>query len=154
LIPFFPLPFSTKGGEICFSIAIRCTLGGSEGSLYPSVDFFPSGHVYAHRNDCQIVRGLYFGLENITITRNRNTINGDSMKVTTKGQVTIPLHVRKALGIEPHSEVDFEKTEDGGFRLIKIQVKKPESRFARLRGIATRKMTTDEIMTMTRGDGG
>jgi antitoxin PrlF len=76
------------------------------------------------------------------------------MKVTTKGQVTIPLHVRKELGIEPHSEVDFVKTEDGGYRLMKVQAKKPESRFARLRGIATLKMTTDEILALTRGENG
>jgi len=73
------------------------------------------------------------------------------MRVTTKGQVTIPQHVREELGIKPHSEVDFVKMEDGTFRLVKIKLKKQkESRFRRLIGTATVKMTTDEIMALTR----
>jgi AbrB family looped-hinge helix DNA binding protein len=73
------------------------------------------------------------------------------MRVTTKGQVTIPQHVREELGIKPHSEVDFIKMEDGTFRLVKLEKKKQkESRFKRLKGTATVKMTTDEIMALTR----
>jgi AbrB family looped-hinge helix DNA binding protein len=73
------------------------------------------------------------------------------MRVTTKGQVTIPQHVREELGIKPHSEVDFIKMEDGTFRLVKLENKKQkESRFRRLKGTATVKMTTDEIMALTR----
>ncbi len=40
------------------------------------------------------------------------------MRVTTKGQVTIPRHVREALGITPNSEVDFVRQEDGSYRLV------------------------------------
>ncbi len=73
------------------------------------------------------------------------------MRVTTKGQVTIPQHVREELGIKPHSEVDFVKMEGGTFRLVKLTKKiQKESRFRRLRGTATVKMTTDEIMALTR----
>jgi AbrB family looped-hinge helix DNA binding protein len=35
------------------------------------------------------------------------------MRVTTKGQVTIPKEIRDRLGIGPGSEVDFIATEDG-----------------------------------------
>ncbi|MHB1467814.1 MAG: AbrB/MazE/SpoVT family DNA-binding domain-containing protein, partial [Solirubrobacteraceae bacterium] len=35
------------------------------------------------------------------------------MRVTQKGQVTIPLEVRRTLGIEPGSEVEFELDEQG-----------------------------------------
>jgi AbrB family looped-hinge helix DNA binding protein len=76
------------------------------------------------------------------------------MRVTTKGQVTIPRHVREELGIHPQSEVDFVRGKDGHYRLVKVAPQRHgESRFRRLRGIATVKMTTDEIMALTRGPG-
>ena len=75
------------------------------------------------------------------------------MKVTAKGQVTIPAHIREFLGIEPHSEVEFEIREN---RVILHKVaSKPESggsdRFAMMRGILEGKTTTDEWMEATRG---
>ena len=73
------------------------------------------------------------------------------MRVTTKGQVTIPHEVREELGIRPNSEVDFIKVKKGYYRLVKAKKKRPGSRFAALRGTATVKMTTDEIMALTRG---
>ena len=73
--------------------------------------------------------------------------------VTSKGQVTIPKKVRDLLGIEPGSAVDFELTPGGDVLLRHGQrkAKRPTSRFARLRGAATIKMSTDEIMALTRG---
>ena len=41
------------------------------------------------------------------------------MRVTTKGQVTIPKEIRDRLGIVPGSEVDFVPTEDG-VRLVAV----------------------------------
>ena len=74
------------------------------------------------------------------------------MRVTTKGQVTIPLAIRKKLGITPTSEVDFKIAEDGQVYLVKTSNKAPVNRFAKLRGVATVKMTTEEIMALTRND--
>ncbi len=71
------------------------------------------------------------------------------MRVTTKGQVTIPKHVREILGIVPQTEVGFQE-ENGKFYLVKISKNQPTSKFAKLRGIATAQMSTDEIMNMTR----
>jgi AbrB family looped-hinge helix DNA binding protein len=72
------------------------------------------------------------------------------MRVTAKGQVTIPQHIREKLGIVPNSEVDF--VEDGDrIYLLKKRGHHPRKRFGALRGIATVKMTTDEIMALTRG---
>jgi AbrB family looped-hinge helix DNA binding protein len=74
------------------------------------------------------------------------------MRVTTKGQVTIPQHIRERLGITPASEVDF--IEEGG-RVYLVKLEKPSnrhSRFRQLRGVATVKMSTDEIMALTRGE--
>jgi len=72
------------------------------------------------------------------------------MRVTTKGQVTIPLKIRKLLKIKPASEVDFIVE---GENRVYIKVKKTEpatDRFVSLRGSASIKMTTDEIMALTR----
>jgi AbrB family looped-hinge helix DNA binding protein len=74
------------------------------------------------------------------------------MKVTTKGQVTIPQHIREKLGITPSTEIDF--VEKGGrVYLVKKRGRKIATRkFKKLRGVATVRMTTDEIMALTRAD--
>lgn len=74
------------------------------------------------------------------------------MRVTTKGQVTIPQHIREKLGITPATEVDFVE-EDG--RVFLVRRKEPRAdrrRFAKLRGSASVKMTTDAIMALTRSE--
>ena len=71
------------------------------------------------------------------------------MRVTTKGQVTIPRNVREILGIMPETEIDFRE-DDGRFYIVKISKPKKTKQFNKLRGIATAKMTTDEIMNLTR----
>jgi antitoxin PrlF len=73
-------------------------------------------------------------------------------RVTRKGQVTIPKGVREHLGIGPGSVVEFKLADDGQIVLIKAGAKPEPSRFERVRGTATVKMTTDEIMAMLRGD--
>ncbi len=74
------------------------------------------------------------------------------MKVTTKGQVTIPQHIREKLGITPATEVDFVE-EDGRILLVKKKGKRAATRrFSALRGVASVKMTTEEIMALTRKD--
>ncbi|ETX07367.1 AbrB/MazE/SpoVT family DNA-binding domain-containing protein [Candidatus Entotheonella palauensis] len=74
------------------------------------------------------------------------------MRVTTKGQVTIPQHIREKMGITPHAEVDFIE-EDGRVILVKRDrdASVPPT-FRRVRGVATIRMSTDEIMALTRGD--
>ena len=79
-------------------------------------------------------------------------ISAMGTRVTRKGQVTIPKRVRDHLGIEPGSIVDFELAPDGRVVLVKPGAKPEPSRFARVRGTATVKITTDEIMALTRGD--
>ncbi|MBN1906141.1 MAG: AbrB/MazE/SpoVT family DNA-binding domain-containing protein [Deltaproteobacteria bacterium] len=74
------------------------------------------------------------------------------MRVTTKGQVTIPQEIREKLGITPSVEIDFIE-EKNRIYLVKRegQIKK-SFKFSKLRGVANVKMTTDEIMALTRGD--
>jgi antitoxin PrlF len=77
-----------------------------------------------------------------------------SNRVTTKGQVTIPKKIRDYLGIKPGAAVEFEPTKDGRVEIVAKKRKsgeRPRSRFARLRGTATVKMSTRQIMALTRG---
>ncbi|MBI3344935.1 MAG: AbrB/MazE/SpoVT family DNA-binding domain-containing protein [Gammaproteobacteria bacterium] len=75
------------------------------------------------------------------------------MRVTSKGQVTIPIEVRQKAGLLPNTEVEFivrgntvivkkaEKTPRRGRRLLTV-----------MRGKATTRLSTDEIMALTRGN--
>ena len=73
------------------------------------------------------------------------------MRITTKGQVTIPQAIREMLGLMPSTDVIFVE-EGGKVYLVKARDVQPQSRrFRRLRGVATVKMTTEEIMALTRG---
>ena len=74
------------------------------------------------------------------------------MRVTTKGQVTIPQEIREKLGITPAVEIDFIEEKDRVYLVKKETKTKRTRKFSKLRGIANVKMTTDEIMALTRGD--
>ncbi|HEY2412663.1 MAG TPA: AbrB/MazE/SpoVT family DNA-binding domain-containing protein [Pirellulaceae bacterium] len=78
------------------------------------------------------------------------------MRVTSKGQVTIPQEVREKLGILPHTEVEFQ-VQGNSARLVKVPAKGTSSRgatiVARLKGSGTVKMTTDQILALTRKPG-
>jgi antitoxin PrlF len=70
------------------------------------------------------------------------------MRVTQKGQVTIPLPVRRALGIHPGSDVEFELDEYGA-RLL-IDSDRAAEEIGRMRGAGEGEMTTEEILALTR----
>lgn len=75
-----------------------------------------------------------------------------SVKVTSKGQVTIPKPVRDRLGIGAGSKVDFEVADDGRAFLRRVgKGRVKPSRFERMRGTATSGLSTEEIMALTRG---
>jgi AbrB family looped-hinge helix DNA binding protein len=75
------------------------------------------------------------------------------MRITSKGQVTIPIEVREKLGLLPNTEVDFE-IRGQTVRLVRAPAKRAPTRgqriVARLRGTGDVRMTTDEIMALTR----
>jgi AbrB family looped-hinge helix DNA binding protein len=77
------------------------------------------------------------------------------MRITSKGQVTIPVAIRERAGLLPHTEVDFEIDGDA-VRIVRAKTRRGETRGERavrlLRGSATVKMSTDEIMALTRGE--
>jgi AbrB family looped-hinge helix DNA binding protein len=74
------------------------------------------------------------------------------MRVTTKGQVTIPQHIREKLGIFPATEIEFVEEKDRVYIKKKMDPDNQNNRFRKLRGVATVRMTTDEIMALTRKD--
>jgi AbrB family looped-hinge helix DNA binding protein len=76
------------------------------------------------------------------------------MKITSKGQVTIPVEIREKLGLVPNSEVEFELV-GRAVRMRKVRKAKGRGRrgkslVARLRGKGSVRMTTDEILALTR----
>jgi AbrB family looped-hinge helix DNA binding protein len=74
------------------------------------------------------------------------------MKITSKGQITIPQEIRESHGLLPETEIEFvvkgnavqivksRRTESRGTKLVQ-----------RLRGRAKGGMSTDEIMKLMRG---
>jgi len=78
------------------------------------------------------------------------------VKITTKGQVTIPIQIRERLGLLPNSEVEFEVVGQA-VRIRKVRRaegagRRGKSIVQRLRGRGSVRMTTDEILALTRGD--
>ena len=78
------------------------------------------------------------------------------MRVTSKGQVTIPKNIREAAGLLPNTEVEFERRGNTVY-LRRSRRKKGLSRGERLvehlrtfRGSVD--MTADEVMALTRGE--
>jgi AbrB family looped-hinge helix DNA binding protein len=76
------------------------------------------------------------------------------MKITTKGQVTVPQHIREQLGLLPHTDVEWE-LRDGVAVLQKASTDKRHrgsAQIEHMRGRGTIRMSTDEIMALTRGE--
>jgi len=81
--------------------------------------------------------------------------NTGVMRITTKGQVTIPQEIRDELGLLPNTEVTFDIV-DGEARLRKARCSGKLSRgdgvMQRLRSVRpSNKLSTDEIMALMRG---
>jgi AbrB family looped-hinge helix DNA binding protein len=79
------------------------------------------------------------------------------MKLTSKGQVTVPQHIRAAAGIQPHSEVEFSINADGDVVLKKLAAVSPiRAALDRVAGSASapefKGMTTDDYMRFIRGE--
>jgi AbrB family looped-hinge helix DNA binding protein len=77
------------------------------------------------------------------------------MRITSKGQVTIPAKIREQAGLLPHTEVKFEF--DGkAVRIVRVKSRNGDGRGSRLvahlRGRGDVAMSTDEIMSLTRGE--
>jgi AbrB family looped-hinge helix DNA binding protein len=76
------------------------------------------------------------------------------MRITSKGQVTIPVEIREQMGLLPDTEVEF-RVEGNAVRIVKLASRQGRNRgktiISRLRGTAGVRMTTDAILALTRG---
>jgi AbrB family looped-hinge helix DNA binding protein len=74
------------------------------------------------------------------------------MRITSKGQVTIPQEIRLRLGLQPETEVEFDIV-GSTVRMRKVEGRPGRGRgiVDRLRGRATTRLTTDQILALTRG---
>lgn len=76
------------------------------------------------------------------------------MRLTSKGQVTIPQALRERFGLQPNTEVQFEARADGVLiRAARVErVERVKAAIAKSRGSARAGLSTDEIMRLSRGD--
>jgi antitoxin PrlF len=76
------------------------------------------------------------------------------MRITTKGQVTIPQEIREELGLLPNTEVTFDIV-DGEARLRKARrskLSRGDGVIGHIRSVRpSNKLTTAEIMALMRG---
>ena len=79
------------------------------------------------------------------------TCRSTTIRLTTKGQITIPIEIREQLGLLPYTEVEFEVDADA------VKIRKARKAAARgralidhMRGRATRRLSTEQILALTR----
>lgn len=73
------------------------------------------------------------------------------MRISSKGQITIPIDIRSKFGFFPDTEITFVEKEDG-ILLKKYQNKnnRGSKLILNMSGKSTVKMSTDTIMKLTR----
>ncbi|HSF07675.1 MAG TPA: AbrB/MazE/SpoVT family DNA-binding domain-containing protein [Methylomirabilota bacterium] len=74
------------------------------------------------------------------------------MRITSKGQVTIPSRIRRKAGLWPHTEVTFSLRK-GAVILKKAGTGRERGQrvvVEAIRGKATARLSTDQIMALTR----
>jgi AbrB family looped-hinge helix DNA binding protein len=76
------------------------------------------------------------------------------MRLTSKGQVTIPLEIRERLGLLPGTEVEFSVVGDSARIRKSARQHRGRALVQHVRGTATarRGLTTNQIMALTRGE--
>ena len=96
------------------------------------------------------MQGIWFWLPRRLAVQSRQA-NGRTIvfvgaRLTEKGQVTIPRHVREGLGLRPGDEVEFVADgSSGGYRLRKVLRTNPFTRYrGHLTGLAGR--TPDDLV--------
>jgi AbrB family looped-hinge helix DNA binding protein len=73
------------------------------------------------------------------------------MRITSKGQVTIPAAIRRRLGLVANTEVEIDVLGD----IVRVRKARNRTRgqaiVAQMRGRATSGLSTDEILALARG---
>lgn len=75
------------------------------------------------------------------------------MRMTSKGQVTIPLELRERYGLGAGVEVDVIATEDGALVRPAVRTTRGEEAVERLLGRADGGLDAEAVLALTRGDG-
>lgn len=75
------------------------------------------------------------------------------MRINSKGQVTIPAPLREKHGLREGDEVNVVE-EDGALRIVQIDPGRSRGirLVRRMRGRATTKMTTEQLLQLLRGE--
>ncbi len=78
----------------------------------------------------------------------------DEIKLTSKGQITIPLHVRDDMGLKPaETKIAWHKDNAGKWYIKKVIPAKGQSRFHTAHQKAGKSnISTEELMKLTRGE--
>ena len=90
-------------------------------------------------------------MEVSSITLQRKNYTG-GMRITSKGQVTIPQHIRERFGFMPNTEIEFV-VRDGVVMVEAADSRRPDAAdrlVASMRGAVKGGLSTDEIMRLTR----
>jgi AbrB family looped-hinge helix DNA binding protein len=74
------------------------------------------------------------------------------MRITTKGQVTIPLELRERFGLGPGTEVEVVAGEDGAVVRPAASRARGAEVVARLRDRADGGLDADAVLRLTRGE--
>ncbi|MDZ4348113.1 MAG: AbrB/MazE/SpoVT family DNA-binding domain-containing protein [Xanthomonadaceae bacterium] len=74
--------------------------------------------------------------------------------LTSKGQVTIPKHIRDAMDLTPGSSVEFAVNREGEVVIHRTGARpgRKHDRFEAVRGKADVKWRTDDLMSLLRGE--
>ncbi|MFU7500688.1 MULTISPECIES: AbrB/MazE/SpoVT family DNA-binding domain-containing protein [unclassified Candidatus Tisiphia] len=73
------------------------------------------------------------------------------MKISSKGQITIPIDIRSKFGFLPDTEITFIEKEDGVLlKKYQNQNDRGNKLILHMSGKSTVKMSTDTIMKLTR----
>jgi len=73
------------------------------------------------------------------------------MKVSTKGQVSIPISIRQKMGILPGSEVEFRDEKGRIYLRVVAKSGRGKALVTQMSGQGNIRMSTDEILRLTRG---
>ena len=74
------------------------------------------------------------------------------MRMTSKGQVTVPEEIRLALGLYPGCNLRFYIKKNKVYFELENNKNYVPPKFEKIKNTATVKLTTEQIMSLTRGD--
>jgi bifunctional DNA-binding transcriptional regulator/antitoxin component of YhaV-PrlF toxin-antitoxin module len=74
------------------------------------------------------------------------------MKITIDGSIRLPAEIRERLGFLPHTEIEYMINGETLLLRKSHAPTKGKKLISRMKGTATAKATTDQIMELTRGE--